>query len=219
LQLALKNLGIEINRIKRSTVAKEATASAKRATGEFNKELEKILKDGEKNGELDNRKVAELQDESDAAVDSWLNALNSNPSKENMVGLLETLSTRGLIGLDPVKEVEAFRLLMQAADTQNRTAERNFRNHPTAENFRTLLNRSSDSQQLGGEGLRLLEMVPLRRVRPGKTHCVRPGETLAGIANYYYGKVHLWSVIYLKNSVIVGNNPNKLSPGIVLTIP
>jgi LysM domain len=52
-----------------------------------------------------------------------------------------------------------------------------------------------------------------------KTHTVAPGDTLAKIAQRYYGNAALWPKIYAANRSIIGANPNLLRPGQVLAIP
>lgn len=51
-----------------------------------------------------------------------------------------------------------------------------------------------------------------------RTHRVQRGETLAGIAQTYYGDASLWSVIYQHNERYI-QNPNQLEPGRHLVVP
>lgn len=50
-------------------------------------------------------------------------------------------------------------------------------------------------------------------------HVVQAGETLSDIAQQHYGKAHLWNDIHAANRDQLGNTPNRLRVGMVLTIP
>lgn len=55
---------------------------------------------------------------------------------------------------------------------------------------------------------------------PGvKTYAVLPGDTLAKIAQKFYGNASLWSKIYQANKALIGPNPNMIKKGQMLTIP
>lgn len=43
--------------------------------------------------------------------------------------------------------------------------------------------------------------------------------SLFGIAQHYYGNGNQWPKIYAANKSLIGSNPNKIKPGMVLTIP
>lgn len=45
------------------------------------------------------------------------------------------------------------------------------------------------------------------------------GETLSGLAQKHYGATNLWPLLWDANKVVVGPNPNIISPGMVLVIP
>jgi nucleoid-associated protein YgaU len=51
-----------------------------------------------------------------------------------------------------------------------------------------------------------------------RTHRVQRGETLAGIAQTYYGDPGKWAVIYQHNDRYI-RNPNQLDPGVELVVP
>ncbi len=51
-----------------------------------------------------------------------------------------------------------------------------------------------------------------------RTHRVARGETLATIAQAYYGDASKWAVIYSHNERYIAN-PNQLDPGQELVIP
>lgn len=52
-----------------------------------------------------------------------------------------------------------------------------------------------------------------------RTHTVAKGDSLSKIAKVYYGRVDKWRLIYEANKAVVGNNPDLIKPGQVLTIP
>ena len=53
----------------------------------------------------------------------------------------------------------------------------------------------------------------------GRTHTVRSGDTLSGLAEKYYGEARRWPEIHGANAGIIGPNPDVLRVGQVLTIP
>lgn len=53
---------------------------------------------------------------------------------------------------------------------------------------------------------------------PGRTHVVRPKETLYGLAQHYYGSKNQWRRIYYANRNRL-TDPNELPVGIRLIIP
>ncbi len=50
-------------------------------------------------------------------------------------------------------------------------------------------------------------------------YTVQQGDTLSSIAVRAYGDESLWEYIYHANAAVIGNNPNLLSPGMVLYLP
>ncbi|MBD0347423.1 MAG: LysM peptidoglycan-binding domain-containing protein, partial [Coleofasciculus sp. Co-bin14] len=52
-----------------------------------------------------------------------------------------------------------------------------------------------------------------------QTYTVQPGDTLALIAQKFYGDGNLWQLIYDANRNTIGDNPNQLQVGMVLVIP
>ena len=52
-----------------------------------------------------------------------------------------------------------------------------------------------------------------------KTYTVAPGDTLWAIAKKQLGAGNRWPEIYEKNRAVIGDNPDRIKPGQVLTIP
>ena len=55
-------------------------------------------------------------------------------------------------------------------------------------------------------------------VRP-KTYTVKTGDTIYALGKKYYGDVIQYRKIYEANKKIIGSNPNRIRPGMVLTFP
>jgi nucleoid-associated protein YgaU len=52
-----------------------------------------------------------------------------------------------------------------------------------------------------------------------RTHTVVSGDSLSKIAKKYLGNANRWNELYEANRAVVGDNPNLIKPGQVLTIP
>ena len=55
-------------------------------------------------------------------------------------------------------------------------------------------------------------------VKP-KTHTVKSGDTIYALGKKYYGDVIQYRKIYDANKKQIGSNPNRIKPGMVLTLP
>ena len=55
--------------------------------------------------------------------------------------------------------------------------------------------------------------------KPAVTHTVASGDTLWAIAKKHLGEGKRWPEIYEKNKSVIGDNPDRIKPGQVLTIP
>jgi hypothetical protein len=53
----------------------------------------------------------------------------------------------------------------------------------------------------------------------GNTVVVAAGDTLSGLAAKYYGTVEYWPLLWDANRKVVGPNPNRISPGMRLSVP
>jgi len=52
-----------------------------------------------------------------------------------------------------------------------------------------------------------------------RTYTVKAGDSLSKIAKAVYGDAKKWKQIYEANKAVIGNNPDLIKPGQVLTIP
>jgi uncharacterized protein YkwD len=52
----------------------------------------------------------------------------------------------------------------------------------------------------------------------GISYTVQAGDTLEKIAEKFYQNGNLWNLIYEANRSVIGNDPNQIKPGMVLTI-
>jgi nucleoid-associated protein YgaU len=61
--------------------------------------------------------------------------------------------------------------------------------------------------------------APSRPSGPDQSHTVEAGETLATIAQKFYGDSTLWRKIYDANRPAIGDNPDAIKVGTQLRIP
>lgn len=54
---------------------------------------------------------------------------------------------------------------------------------------------------------------------PATSYVVQPGDNIARIAEKVYGSQRYWLVIYVANQRVLGDNPDRVLPGTVLTVP
>ena len=54
---------------------------------------------------------------------------------------------------------------------------------------------------------------------PWNSAIVRSGDTLSGIAKRELGAASRWPEIYNLNRAVIGPDPDKIQPGMVLTLP
>jgi nucleoid-associated protein YgaU len=53
----------------------------------------------------------------------------------------------------------------------------------------------------------------------GKTHVVKSGDTLTGLAKKYYGDPNKYMIIYEANKEVIGDDPDLIIDGTELIIP
>ena len=57
------------------------------------------------------------------------------------------------------------------------------------------------------------------KIKTSRFYIVRKGDTLSAISRRYYGSPNKWHRIHEANYDVLSGNPNKLAPGMKLTIP
>jgi len=194
--------------------------SALSSSGDFDRDLGNLLRKGEETGQIDPDQFEGLRSESDAALRRWQEAVEGDPSPENMEGLLSQLGRTMQVGLDQGSDAarDAWGSLGVCADKLKRAADQRFRANPTLENFRDYSGTAVTSIQLGGEGL--TEMPDgQQRLRLEKSYVVKPGASLSVISKLFYGRENLWDFIYFANMDAIGDNPDRLRPNIELKVP
>jgi hypothetical protein len=213
----LHHLEVEANKAHRAALRGSALSS----TGEFDRDLLRLLHKGEETGKIDQGQFEALRSESDAALQRWQEAVEEDPSPENMEGLLSQLGQTMLVGLDQGSDAasDAWVSLGGCANKLKGAAKERFRANPTSENFRDYIEKTVTSIQLGGEGLAEEMPAGQQRLRLEKSYVVKPGDSLSNISKLFYGTPSLWDFIFFANFTVIGDNPDRLRPGIELQIP
>lgn len=189
------------------------------SSGELQKAFEKLLINAEKDGMLDSSSLQTLRDASDRAVRQQADAVDANPSTESMRKLVSELGVAIQLGLGAGDATEkAWALLTKRATDLTRWAEVYFRQNPTVDNFRDYSQKAANSMAVGGEGISL-NPANLERKRPEREYQVKPGDTLPAISTLFYGKPCYWDLIYIENRKAIGEDPERLIPGMRLEIP
>jgi nucleoid-associated protein YgaU len=190
---------------------------ADRANKDFEKELEKKLKEAEKDGSLPENELAELRSKAESVVKQYVGILNAAPSEKNIERVLDKLETPLLLGSDTESGTcgEALRAVASAAEKLVVQKEKAFRKNPTADNFDQLLQSKATAATVGGK----TQGQPADWKPAQTSHKVIPGDTLSGIAKRYYENMSHWDVIYMENYGVIGDDVRQLRVGITLKIP
>jgi hypothetical protein len=211
--MALKSQLRDLDR-KSMTVRVQAADGASR---DFEKELEKKLKDAEKDGSLPENELAELRSKAESIIKQYVDILNAHPSEKNIERVLDKLETPLLLGSDTDSGIcgEALRSVASASEKLVAQKEKTFRMNPTADNFDTLLQSKDTAQLVGGK----TRWQPTDWKPARTTHKVVKGDTLSKIAKRYYGSMSHWDVIYMENYGVIGDDVRQLRVDITLRIP
>lgn len=225
LRADLEALRQELQRLQRARHLAERRAehgAAVRAAGDFDHEVEKLLKNAEREGDAVDlgSQLNGLRGLAEGVLDRWIDAVNADPSTANIKGLLKHLANTMSVGLDPQGERadRVWRTLAHAGEKRTTAAEKRFRSAPTKERFIEYVRAAEGSMALGGPGLDV-EPAGLRRLGNQATYDVTAGDTLSGIAKRFYGSESAWDTIYLRNAARIGNDPDRLPAGITLELP
>jgi len=192
--------------------------AADKAIRDFEKELEKKLKEAEKDGNLPETELTELRSKAESVIKQYVGILNAVPSGKNIERVLDKLEIPLLLGSDTDSGTcgEALRAVANASEKLEAQKDKAFRKNPTADNFDKLLQSKAIAQMVGGK----TRGQPADWKPAQTSHKVKPGDTLSEIAKRYYGNMSHWDVIYIENcGVVIGDDVRQLPVGITLRIP
>ena len=128
--------------------------------------------------------------------------------------LLDDAAQAQMVGAED-NIVEALRVVASVAEEIEASAEAWFRKKPTKQQrFRYWLRTQATVQLLGGKS-----NWDWLKGGVGKRHEVKAGDTLSKIAKAYYGDPSRWDIIYFHNCRRIGDDPDNISPKMILEIP
>jgi len=189
------------------------------ATGEFDRDLEQLVRNAKVTGRLDDHLLQRLRIASQDALRKWRAVVDNDPSPQNLKGLMAQIRQDMLVGLgDSAGVVAALISFGNGIAKIKQSAEKRFRANPTVENLKDYLGKTRTSLLVGGEGITGMP-AGQKRLRPEKSYVVKPGDSLSSISKLFYGTEGLWDFIYFPNLKVIGDNPERLRPGIELQIP
>ena len=111
---------------------------------------------------------------------------------------------------------DALNAIKEASAIRYSQADNNFRKTPSVKNLDRALHELELTEILGAEVSRKpAGWKPAGNIK----HHVRSGDTLSSLSKQYYGNIGYWDIIYFENFGSIGQNPNFLKAGTVLTIP
>jgi nucleoid-associated protein YgaU len=139
------------------------------------------------------------------------------PGPKAMKDLMRSVANLAFLGGDDGAAGAAVDQVVPFVEAQEDRAEAAFRRSPTTANLRRMSDAEAGCVAMGG---RPLPDPPkeLRRVKPGKTHELAAGETLAGIASKYYGNAGFWDVLVRHNPGVL-TDPDHPPVGKTIRIP
>jgi len=188
------------------------------ASGDFERDVTKLIDHAKKTGTLDEHLIAVIRADADRALSQWQAVVDSDPSSKNIRGLLSQVRKGMLVGIDDDATRAALASVGNGVAKNRRFAEQRFRATPTVENLKKYLGKVRESLLLGGEGM--TGVPPARaRLRPESSYVVKAGDTLTSISKLFYGAEGFWDSILFANLQVIGKDPERLRPGIVLKIP
>jgi hypothetical protein len=217
--LILKNtmraLKVSEKNLRTAMVRKSALQNSK----DFKKRLEKVLREAEKSGELNDKDLNLLLVESEQVLEEFISLLEANPSEDNIELVFSEMEVPFLLGCDSDSGAcgRALRSAGKAAKILYERDEQRFRKSPDVKNFTKMLNSKARGYLVGAE----LDEKPKKwkNTPPGTVHPVATGDSLSAISEKYYGDPGFWDIIYLENAGIIGDNPDVLKIDLQLNIP
>jgi hypothetical protein len=215
LQNTMRALKVSEKNIRTAMVRKRALQNS----SDFKKRLEKVLREAEKRGELDDKDLNLLLVESEQVLEEFINLLEANPSEENIELVFSEMEVPFLLGCDSDSGAcgKALRSAGKAAKILYEKDEQRFRKSPDVNNFGKMLNSKARGYLVGAE----VDQEPKnwKSAPPGTVHPVATGDSLSAISKKYYGDPGFWDIIYMENLGMIGDNPDVLRVGLQLNIP
>ena len=151
--LILKNtmraLKVSEKNLRTGMVRKRALQNSR----DFKKRLEKVLREAEKSGELDDKDLNLLLVESEQVLEGFINLLEANPSEENIGLVFSEMEVPFLLGCDSDSGAcgRALRSAGKAAKILYERDEQRFRKSPDVNNFTKMLNSKARGYIVGAE--------------------------------------------------------------------
>jgi hypothetical protein len=187
------------------------------ATGDFAREIERVLTQIKDGGPFDSSQYAEARENASRAIHEWQTAVKKDPSRKNVVELMKLLKTCMLLGFDDDMIQGGMNSVGDAVETNRKMAQTRFRTNPTSKNLSSYLGIAKQSALLGGEGY--VPSEPLKLPETTQRYTVKAGDTLSSIAIAFYGSADCWDRIWLANSAALSKGVDTLQLGLELTIP
>lgn len=209
LQAKLRDLDREAERLR--------NRAANQARRDFNQEYKETLTRAEKRGSLTEKELAELRAKAEAVLLKYVNILDGSPSEKNIKHVLESIEAPLTLGSNLMHGpgARAIEALRRASEKLTDQHEKVFRKNPTAEKFAKMLSVKALALSLSGK----IQNKPSGWKPAHTTHEVVPGDTLSEISKHYYGSAGYWDIIFMENIGVIGDDADKLTMGVTLTIP
>lgn len=138
--------------------------------------------------------------------------LSETPTNANARRLLRATANLELLG-DSSGTAAALQATIEWAEKQKSDAEKTFRRIPSTENLRAMLRAEITCVEMGGT---MIANPPagLKRVKEGKSHTIKSGDTLSGLSRTYYGSFSYWDVLVRGNAQL-WENPDRPPTGVI----
>jgi len=217
LQHDLKELQYHFNQLKRDmVVAKEGIFKMNIANTQL--QYDRHWKSATKDGVLDQQEIEKGLELAQRALRDCIRLVKVNPSEANIGITLHWMedALRNGADLDKGDSADALNAIKEASAIRYSQADNNFRKTPSVKNLDRALHELELTEILGAEVSRKpAGWKPAGNIK----HHVRSGDTLSSLSKQYYGNIGYWDIIYFENFGSIGQNPNFLKVGTVLTIP
>jgi hypothetical protein len=143
--------------------------------------------------------------------------LTRRPSEKTARQVIRATANLELLG-DNSSTAAALKQTVAWMESQRDAAEKRFRNVPSTENLKLMLQTEAACVQMGGAPV-ASPPAGLRRVKPGNQHHINPGDTLSGISLIYYGSYSYWDALVRANAQLFENPDRPPSGPIAIPYP